>query len=175
MNIDSGLGRFSHPFSPGIHIHIASESIFTSPRNFHSHAPDSAPFEHDPLPVLEYPWELAETVVAVGHYAEVQARGLRLRISRRAGGRVDLCEVRAGVHFVCGVWAGGDQVAVEDARKGESVCFVANLQSVACRAARGVLLHVHASGLIRVLDRWLEHYAAEAAHQRERRFADEVA
>jgi hypothetical protein len=43
VNIDSGLGRFSSPFGPGIDIHIASESVFTSPRNFYSHAPEFAP------------------------------------------------------------------------------------------------------------------------------------
>jgi len=42
VNIDSGLGLFSSPFGPGIDIHIASESIFTSPRNFYSHAPEFA-------------------------------------------------------------------------------------------------------------------------------------
>ena len=42
VNIDSGPGGFLHPFQPGIHIHIASESIFTSLRNDYSHAPESA-------------------------------------------------------------------------------------------------------------------------------------
>jgi hypothetical protein len=42
VNIDSGLGLFSSPFGPGIDIHIASESVFTSPRNFYSHAPEFA-------------------------------------------------------------------------------------------------------------------------------------
>ena len=42
MNIDSGLSLFSSPFGPGINIHIASESVFTSPRNFYSHAPEFA-------------------------------------------------------------------------------------------------------------------------------------
>jgi hypothetical protein len=41
VNIDSGPGFF-HPFQPGIHIHIASESVFTSLRNDYSHAPESA-------------------------------------------------------------------------------------------------------------------------------------
>src|SRR5260370_10101536 len=41
-NIDSGPASFLHPFQPGIHIHIASESIFTSLRNDYSHAPESA-------------------------------------------------------------------------------------------------------------------------------------
>jgi len=35
--------EFFHPFQPGIHIHIASESVFTSLRNDYSHAPESAP------------------------------------------------------------------------------------------------------------------------------------
>jgi len=42
VNIDSGPDRFSYPFGTGIHIHIASESVFTSPRNQYSHAPESA-------------------------------------------------------------------------------------------------------------------------------------
>ncbi len=42
VNIDSGPVGFLHPFQPGIHIHIASESIFTSLRNDYSHAPESA-------------------------------------------------------------------------------------------------------------------------------------
>jgi hypothetical protein len=41
VNIDSGTGYFYSPFSPGIDIHIESESVFTSPRNFYSHAPES--------------------------------------------------------------------------------------------------------------------------------------
>src|SRR5437899_7755221 len=43
VNIDSGPGGFLHPFQPGMHMLIASESIFTSLRDDHSHAPDSAP------------------------------------------------------------------------------------------------------------------------------------
>src|SRR6266446_2803555 len=43
VNIDSWPGGFLHPFQPGIHIHIASESVFTSLRNDYSHAPESAP------------------------------------------------------------------------------------------------------------------------------------
>ena len=35
--------QFFYPFQPGIHIHIASESVFTSLRNDYSHAPESAP------------------------------------------------------------------------------------------------------------------------------------
>jgi hypothetical protein len=42
VNIDSGPGQFFHPFQSGIHIHIASESVFTSLRNDYSHAPESA-------------------------------------------------------------------------------------------------------------------------------------
>ncbi|MGI8405005.1 MAG: hypothetical protein ACR2OE_09630, partial [Thermomicrobiales bacterium] len=42
VNIHSGPDRFSYPFGTGIHIHIASESVFTSPRNQYSHAPESA-------------------------------------------------------------------------------------------------------------------------------------
>jgi transposase len=34
-----------HPFWPGIHIHIASESLFTSLRNDYSHAPESALYD----------------------------------------------------------------------------------------------------------------------------------
>ncbi len=36
------MGRFYSPFAPGIDIHITSESVFTSPRNDYSHAPESA-------------------------------------------------------------------------------------------------------------------------------------
>ncbi|MDQ2949914.1 MAG: hypothetical protein M3Y27_28920, partial [Acidobacteriota bacterium] len=42
VNIHSGLGLFYSPFGPGIDIHITPESVFTSPRNFYSHAPESA-------------------------------------------------------------------------------------------------------------------------------------
>ena len=42
VNIDSGRTEILHPFWPGIHIHIASESLFTSLRNDYSHAPESA-------------------------------------------------------------------------------------------------------------------------------------
>jgi hypothetical protein len=42
VNIDSGTGSFFHPFQTGIHIHIPSESVFTSLRNDYSHAPESA-------------------------------------------------------------------------------------------------------------------------------------
>jgi hypothetical protein len=45
VNIDSGTGSFFHPFQPGIHIHIPSESVFTSLRNDYSHAPESAAYE----------------------------------------------------------------------------------------------------------------------------------
>jgi len=42
VNIHSGLGLFYSPFGPGIDIHITPESVFTSPRNLYSHAPESA-------------------------------------------------------------------------------------------------------------------------------------
>jgi hypothetical protein len=42
VNIHSGSDRILHPFPPGISIHIASESLFTSLRNDHSLAPESA-------------------------------------------------------------------------------------------------------------------------------------
>jgi hypothetical protein len=42
VNIHSGPTCFSHPFPPGINIHIAPESLFTSSRNDYSHAPESA-------------------------------------------------------------------------------------------------------------------------------------
>jgi hypothetical protein len=42
VNIHSGRTKIPHPFWPGIHIHIASESLFTSLRNDYSHAPESA-------------------------------------------------------------------------------------------------------------------------------------
>jgi hypothetical protein len=42
VNINSGPGLFYSPFGPGIDIHIIPESVFTSPRNEYSHAPESA-------------------------------------------------------------------------------------------------------------------------------------
>ena len=42
MNIHSAGPWILHPFWPGIDIHIASESLFTSLRNDYSHAPESA-------------------------------------------------------------------------------------------------------------------------------------
>ena len=42
VNIDSEPNPILHPFRPGIVIHIAPESLFTSLRNDYSHAPESA-------------------------------------------------------------------------------------------------------------------------------------
>ena len=42
VNKHSGLGQKVHPFQPGIDIHIAAESVFTSSRNRYSHAPEYA-------------------------------------------------------------------------------------------------------------------------------------
>jgi hypothetical protein len=42
VNIHSGPTCFFHPFSPGINIYVASESLFTSSRNDYSRAPESA-------------------------------------------------------------------------------------------------------------------------------------
>jgi hypothetical protein len=46
VNKHSGPDRKLHPFHPGTDIHIASESLFTSPRNRYSHAPEYAVSEH---------------------------------------------------------------------------------------------------------------------------------
>jgi hypothetical protein len=42
VNNHSARARIFHPFAPGMIIHIAPESLFTSPRNDYSHAPESA-------------------------------------------------------------------------------------------------------------------------------------
>jgi hypothetical protein len=47
VNIHSGPDRILHPFPPGISIHIAPESLFTSLRNDYSHAPESAADEQN--------------------------------------------------------------------------------------------------------------------------------
>jgi hypothetical protein len=64
VNIDSGPGFF-HPFQPGIHIHIASESVFTSLRNDYSHAPESALFSgYQPPPAIVATRPLRENLQA---------------------------------------------------------------------------------------------------------------
>ncbi|HUS12948.1 MAG TPA: hypothetical protein VMZ30_20930 [Pyrinomonadaceae bacterium] len=55
VNIHSGRTKILHPFWPGIHIHIASESLFTSLRNDYSHAPESALVCRIPLDPSRYP------------------------------------------------------------------------------------------------------------------------
>src|SRR5450755_489077 len=42
VNNDSDLGSLFYSFCPGIVIHIAPESLFTSARNDYSHAPEYA-------------------------------------------------------------------------------------------------------------------------------------
>jgi len=44
VNIDSGLGLFPSPLGPGIDIHIASESVFTSPRKVYFTGPGICPY-----------------------------------------------------------------------------------------------------------------------------------
>jgi hypothetical protein len=98
VNIDSGRTGILHPFWPGIDIHIASESLFTSLRNDYSHAPESAVLALLFVPLRKSSLQVRDEAVARNAVADVIRR---LRPPETIGTRqVDAATDRVSVRLV---------------------------------------------------------------------------